>query len=97
MVEIEKIYEEFENVKMHYVGFMTNDLRYDFAIIYTNMFLGKTLLTCMQTGRSTLIEGSDLEDPEHFCQIFNIDTDEAKTVTEFFKTKIPNSGFTRQY
>lgn len=98
MHEFEKIYENFEDVKMHFVGFIANDTRYDFAITYTNMFFGKTLITCMQTGRSTLVDENDMDDPEHFCRVFNYcDIDEFQALADFFKTKIPNSFHSEQY
>jgi hypothetical protein len=47
----EKLYDEYEKVKVRFVGFTTKDTRYDFGIVYTNMFFGKPLVICMQTGR----------------------------------------------
>jgi len=95
---IEKIYETVENVKVHYVGFITNNTRYDFAITYTTMFFGKTLITCMQTGKSMLVDGDDIDDPEHFCRIFNYcDYEEFQILSDFFKTKIPVSFHSEQY
>ena len=35
----EKLYDEHESVKVRFLGFMTHDTRYDFGVIYTNMFL----------------------------------------------------------
>jgi hypothetical protein len=52
----EKLYDEHENAKVRFIGFTTESTRYDFGIIYTNMFFGKPLVVCMQTGRSTLLD-----------------------------------------
>lgn len=41
----EKLYDEHESVKVRFLGFMTHENRYDFGVIYTNMFLGN-LLSC---------------------------------------------------
>lgn len=46
----EKLYDEHESVKVRFLGFMTHENRYDFGVIYTNMFFGKPLVVCMQTG-----------------------------------------------
>ncbi|NSL50879.1 DUF3055 domain-containing protein [Calidifontibacillus erzurumensis] len=95
---IEKIYENSENVKVHYVGFITNNARYDFAITYSTMFFGKSLLTCLQTGRTMLVDGEDIQDPEHFCRLFNhCDDQEFQTLSNFFSTKIPSSFHSEQY
>ncbi|MEH7522835.1 SAV0927 family protein, partial [Bacillus sp. JJ1503] len=46
----EKLYDEHENVKVRFVGFTTELTRYDFGIVFTNLFFGKPLVVCMQTG-----------------------------------------------
>ena len=61
----EKLYDEDENVKVRFIGFTTELARYDFGIIYTNVFFGKPLVVCMQTGRSTLLDPGDLNDTEY--------------------------------
>ena len=61
----EKLYDEDENVKVRFVGFTTERTRYDFGIVYTNLFFGKPLVVCMQTGRSALLDPSDLADKEY--------------------------------
>ena len=35
----DKLYDEFENAKVRFIGFTTNSTRYDFGIIYTNMLI----------------------------------------------------------
>ena len=47
----EKLYDEHESVKVRFLGFMTHDNRYDFGVIYTNMFFESYLLfACKQEG-----------------------------------------------
>lgn len=47
----EKLYDEHESVKVRFLGFMTHDTRYDFGVIYTNMFLeSRSLFVCKQEG-----------------------------------------------
>ena len=47
----EKLYDEHESVKVRFLGFMTHDTRYDFGVIYTNMFLKvSSLFVCKQEG-----------------------------------------------
>lgn len=94
----EKLYDEHENVKVRFVGFTTEQSRYDFGIVYTNLFFGKPLVVCMQTGRSTLLDPKDLEDTEYVQHAFKLDNrHQAEDLCEFFKTAIPGSTFQTQY
>lgn len=94
----EKFYDEQEKVQVRFVGFATNDARYDFGMIYTDMFFGKPLVVCMQTGRSTLLDSQDLEDIDHIQNIFHIESrEQAEDLVEFFKEAIPSSPFQPQY
>ncbi|SFA76397.1 MULTISPECIES: DUF3055 domain-containing protein [unclassified Bacillus (in: firmicutes)] len=94
----EKLYDEHENVKVRFIGFTTEHTRYDFGIVYTNMFFGKPLVVCMQTGRSTLLDNKDIEDIDHLQSVFRIQTKEqAADLVEFFMEILPNMPFETQY
>lgn len=43
----EKLYDEYESVKVWFLGFMIYDICYDFGVIYINMFFGKLFIVCM--------------------------------------------------
>ncbi|MGM9929877.1 MAG: DUF3055 domain-containing protein [Bacillus sp. (in: firmicutes)] len=94
----DKLYDEYERVKVRFIGFTTNDTRYDFGIVYTNMFFGKPLVICMQTGRSTLLEQKDLEDLEYLQSAFRITTlEQTMDLAEFFREELPEVPFQSQY
>ncbi|MDE3838364.1 hypothetical protein C0966_03055 [Bacillus methanolicus] len=94
----EKLYDEFENVKVRFVGFATDQARYDFGIVYTNMFFGKPLFVCMQTGRSALLEPRDLEDTDYLMKTFRIqDEQQVADLVEFFQEALPTAPFEPQY
>lgn len=98
MVLFDKLYDEQEKTKVRFIGFTTEDTRYDFGIVYTNMFFGKPLVICMQTGRSTLLDPKDLEDIEYIQSAFRIpDEQQALDLIEFFKTALPSVPFEPQY
>ncbi|MBA4537912.1 DUF3055 domain-containing protein [Bacillus aquiflavi] len=98
MEVFDKLYDEHERVKVRFVGFTTNHARYDFGIVYTNMFFGKPLVVCMQTGRSTLLDPNDLEDVDHLQTTFRIqDKERVLDLVEFFKDAIPGVPFNTQY
>lgn len=93
-----KLYDEFENVNVRFVGFTTEDTRYDFGIIFTNMFFGKPLVVCMQTGRSSLLDPKDLDDIEYIQRAFHIkDVQQVKELVEFFTSALPSIPFHTQY
>ena len=94
----EKLYDEHENVKSRFVGFTTEETRYDFGIVYTNLFFGKPLVVCMQTGRSTLLDPNDLENTEYLKKAFNMENyQQAEDLSEFFKESLPGVYFETQY
>ncbi|MGO4886145.1 DUF3055 domain-containing protein [Anaerobacillus sp. MEB173] len=94
----EHLYEVMENVNVKFIGFATEQARYDFGIIYTSQFFGKPLVVCMQTGRSTLLCIDDAMQPEHIKRAFNIaDWNEAENVTHFFKANLPTLPLVPQY
>lgn len=94
----EKLYEEDENVKVRFIGFTTELARYDFGIIYTNLFFGKPLVVCMQTGRSTILDPDDLHDIEFLMSIFKIDDyQQATELAQFFADALPTTPLQAQY
>src|SRR5690606_12245032 len=94
----EKLYDEQENVNVRFVGFTTELTRYDFGIVYTNLFFAKPLVICMQTGRSTLLDPKDLEDIEYLQKVFKMDHyQQAADLCEFFREAIPGTHFETQY
>lgn len=94
----DKLYDEHEKVAVRFVGFTTESTRYDFGVIYTNMFFGKPLVVCMQTGRSTLLDSNDIDDIDHLQQVFRIPNKEQATdLADFFRESIPVIPFETQY
>ncbi|MFC5734816.1 DUF3055 domain-containing protein [Cytobacillus gottheilii] len=92
MDNFSKIYDEHENVTVRFAGFATKLKRYDFAIVYTNLFYKKPLVTCMQTGRSILLDPLDLEDSHSVQKIFKIETtNQTEDLVQFFKDAIPGT------
>ncbi|MDQ0253873.1 nucleoside diphosphate kinase [Evansella vedderi] len=98
METYERLYDEMERVNVRFVGMTTEKTRYDFGLMYTNMFFGKPLVTCMQTGRSFLMCAEDAEDVEYLQKILKLtDIEEAKALSEFFKVTLPFTSIEAQY
>lgn len=94
----ERLYDEYENVKVQFIGFTTDEVRYDFGIVYTNMFFGKPLVVCMQTGRSTLLCAEEVKNVDQLQKLFNIKCKkEAGDLSVFFEKTLPNMPLESQY
>ncbi|MCQ6275113.1 DUF3055 domain-containing protein [Bacillus sp. V3B] len=94
----DKLYDEDENVKVRFIGFMTELNRYDFGIVYTTLFFGKPLVVCMQTGRSTLLDPADLADIDYLQKVFNVENhQQAADLAEFFSESLPSLPYEPQY
>ena len=86
----ERLYDESERAKVRFVGFISEYGRYDYGIVYTNMFFGKPLVVCMQTGRSSLLSLEDAENLEYLQRIFHLRSlEEAEEVSVFLKSCLP--------
>jgi hypothetical protein len=86
----ERLYDESEKAKIRFVGFVSEHGRYDFGIVYTNMFFGKPLVICMQTGRSSLLSVEDAENLDYLQKIFNLSSEEeAEEISIFLKSNLP--------
>ncbi|MBA4494298.1 DUF3055 domain-containing protein [Paenactinomyces guangxiensis] len=89
----ERLYDESEKAKVRFVGFISENGRYDFGIVYTHMFFGKPLVVCMQTGRSSLLSLEDADNREYLQKIFNLRTrEEAEEISIFFKNNLPSTS-----
>jgi hypothetical protein len=94
----ERLYDESENSKVRFVGFVSENARYDFGIIFTNQFFGKPLVVCMQTGRSTLMCSDEAQIIERIQQAFNIaSAEEAEELSVFLCHNLPPLPTGSQY
>ncbi|SHE62842.1 Protein of unknown function [Seinonella peptonophila] len=90
MSNIERLYDEAENAQVRFVGFVSGNQRYDYGIVYTNLFFGKPLVVCMQTGRSSLFSLEDVDNLEYIQQVFNLRSlEEAQQLALFFRHNLP--------
>ena len=94
----EPLYDVMESSKVNFIGYVSERARYDFAIVYTDSFFGKPLVVCMQTGRSTLLCDSDLNDAEQLQRTFLIKDDaEADELAQFLRQRLPGLSVSEQY
>ncbi|MDP5273292.1 DUF3055 domain-containing protein [Chengkuizengella axinellae] len=93
----DKLYDVNENTHVNFIGFTTENTRYDFAFVYTDNFFGKPLVVCMQTGRSSLLCFDDLDNLDYLQRIFLINEVEAEELSDFLKQRIPSVPNFAQY
>ncbi len=94
----DRLYDESERAKVRFIGFTTENARFDFGIVYTNMFFGKPLVICMQTNRSTLISYEDLDDIAYLQKTFRVSNEvEAEHLSVFLRYHLPTQQTQIQY
>ena len=91
------LYEVTEQANINFIGWAAEQGRYDFAIIYSNHFIGKTLVVCMQTGRSALLSEDDLV-PELLLKLFQFkDLTAAQEACNILLSRVPSLQMRDQY
>lgn len=86
----ERLYDESEQARIRFVGFVSEHGRYDYGIVYTHLFFGKPLVVCMQTGRSSLLSMEDADNIEYLQQIFNLQSvEETEELAVFLRSNLP--------
>ncbi|MFC7372017.1 DUF3055 domain-containing protein [Fictibacillus iocasae] len=95
---LEKLYDETEHVKVRFVGYATETSRFDFGLVFTNMFFGKPLVICMQTGRSALLDSEDVKNVEYLRKAFHLPSlSEAEHLAAIVEEYVPKHYFVHQY
>lgn len=77
------LYDEREDTKTRFVSFMTENTRYDLAIIETSRFYGKTLVLNIQNNRFAIIGTDDLQEEGYLEWAFQLSEEEANELRQF--------------
>jgi len=84
-----------EQTSTRYVTFITPGLkRFDLAILTTNRFYGKKLVTDLMHGRSAILGPDDLEEEGVLEAAFRIDEEEAAELAQFLTLVLGAVSFT---
>lgn len=84
-----------EQTSTRFVTFITPSLnRFDLAILTTNRFYGKKLVTDMQSGRSAVLGPDDLEEEGVLESVFRIDEEAASELAQFLVLVLGAVNFT---
>jgi len=84
-----------EQTQTRFVTFISpNFHRFDLAILTTNRFYGKKLVTDMQSGRSGVLGPDDLEEEGVLENVFRIDEEQAADLAQFLAMVLGEVHFT---
>ncbi|MBW5446929.1 DUF3055 family protein [Cohnella sp. CFH 77786] len=84
MKDFDFLSDSTEQTTTRFVTFVTPKLhRFDLAILTTNRFYGKKLVTDMQTGRSGILGPDDLEEEGVLENTFRINEEQASELAQF--------------
>ncbi|GAA4715266.1 DUF3055 domain-containing protein [Brevibacillus fulvus] len=91
MDRFDNLYDVTESAQVRFLGFISENARYDFGIVFTHRFYGKPLVVCMQTGQSTILNSQDSMDSQLLRKVFRLRNDEeAEELTCFFRENLPS-------
>lgn len=77
--------EEQEVQTIYYYCIGTNHFRYDFSVIFSNLFLGKAIVTSLQTGSMVLMCRDDIVHEEIWAEKLGIMELDIPKCKEFFE------------
>lgn len=95
MKDFDFLSDSTEQTATRFVTFITPGLkRFDLAILTTNRFYGKKLVTDLQSGRSAILGPDDLEEEGVLESVFRITEEEAAELAQFLVLVLGAVNFT---
>lgn len=91
------LFDESESTRTRHVGFITEGKRFDFTLTYSGLFYGKTITTCLQSNKSALLDGHDIENLDYLGKMFNLTAEDAKHLANFLKVPLGDPVRNDQY
>ncbi|MBX6394444.1 MAG: DUF3055 domain-containing protein [Alicyclobacillaceae bacterium] len=82
------LFSETEDTRTHYATLDVAGTRFDVAVTYTQHFMGKSIVMCLQTGRAMIMDAHDAEDPHRIAQHFGIDDIETASELGHYLTSV---------
>ncbi|WP_216828581.1 SAV0927 family protein [Alkalihalobacterium elongatum] len=94
----ESIYGMDDLSTVQHIGYASESRMYDFTLVFSDHFFGKTLVTCLQSGNSSLLDFQDVSNVSIIKKVFRIQDDEiAQEVSALLQSKIPLAKNFNQY
>lgn len=83
MSDLMFLYDDTEDTRTRFVGFMGDTKRFDLAITTSTRFYGKSLVHDIQKGRCAIIGQDDLQEEGYLEHVFQLSEEEAAELHEF--------------
>ncbi|WP_192043384.1 DUF3055 domain-containing protein [Paenibacillus lycopersici] len=84
-----------EDTSTRFVTFITPNLkRFDLAIMTTNRFYGKKLITDLQSGRTAIVGQDDLDEEGYLEFAYKLTEEEAADLRQFLEFVVGTVNFT---
>ena len=84
-----------EQTSTRFITFITPGMkRFDLAIMTTNRFYGKKLVTDMQSGKTAILGQDDLEEEGYLQHVYQLDDEEAAELGAFLSLVVGEVNFT---
>ncbi len=93
----EILFDEVETTRTRHIGFITGGKRFDFTLTNSEHFYGKTIVTCLQSNRSALLDGDDVENIDYLANWFKLSLEDAQHLSNFLKESLTDPVRHQQY
>lgn len=87
-MERDFLYDEFENCQTRFVSFVTENGRYDLAVVQTERFFGKQMVLNLQNNRYAIIGHDDVDAPGYLEEVFSLSPEAAADLREYLRETI---------
>jgi Protein of unknown function (DUF3055) len=77
------LYDDMVDTKTRFVSFMSDNSRFDLAIIQSDRYYGKVVVLNIQGGRFAIIGPDDLEEEGYIEHAFQLNEEEAAELSSF--------------
>lgn len=96
-MKLDIISEMSEKQLLNYYCLMSPNHRYDLTIGYTELFLGKAMVTSIQTGKMVLLCQEDTYATDHWAERLGIEEEDFSEFQEFLGLILQTRPFQEQY
>lgn len=89
-IGLEELYTFSEMDQVRFIGITTELSRYDFGIVFTSQFFGKTLVVCIESGKAALLDHDDVLEEGTLVRLLGVATADEASVGEFLSDLLPH-------
>ncbi|GIM48354.1 hypothetical protein DNHGIG_39030 [Collibacillus ludicampi] len=91
------LFDEMETTRTRHIGFISGGKRFDFMLTFSEHFLGKTVVLCLQSKRGDLLDSHDVHDVDLLCRKFAMTPEDASHLSNALQTMISDEFIRPQY